>query len=38
VMSKCGRALARINYDWDSIARNMADHYVAAIGARSRVA
>ena len=38
VMSKRGRALARINYDWDTIARNMADHYVAAIGARSRVA
>lgn len=34
-MGECGKALARASYNWDSIAREMADHYAAAIAARS---
>jgi glycosyltransferase involved in cell wall biosynthesis len=37
-MGARGKALARQNYDWGSIARKMVDHYTAAIDARSRVA
>ncbi len=36
-MGERGRLQARAKYDWDSIARKMADHYAAAIGARSGV-
>jgi glycosyltransferase involved in cell wall biosynthesis len=34
-MGERGQALARRNYDWDSIARELADHYAAAISARA---
>jgi glycosyltransferase involved in cell wall biosynthesis len=37
-MGERGKALARANYDWDSIAHKMAGHYAAAIDARSHAA
>jgi glycosyltransferase involved in cell wall biosynthesis len=37
-MGERGRLQARAKYDWNSIARKMADHYATAIGARSGAA